>query len=299
MPIDKASFVRKLGDYIPDSPAVARIVDYQLGGDTPEGAVFEENVPFGKGGGRELLLNVYRRRDTSERRPGIVFIHGGGFVGGHPLMHLRHIQQLSMRGWVAATIQYRFVQEAPLPAALEDAKCAVRWMRAHHAELGLDPNRIAAGGASAGAYLASMVALTPGRFEGTGGWLGYPSHVSAAVLFYPPVDFRPAGAASKGMAMLFGGRSSDTALAEASPIANLHPDAPPILTLTGDADRLTPVGPIRAMHSELDRLGVSNTLRVFDNMPHAFDLAPEQWEACFETLLPFLDRHVGDPSGEG
>ena len=291
--IDKQSFFEKFRRYLPDTPDAERIIDYQLAGETPPGAVFEENVFYGRGGDRELLLNIYRRADTGERRPGIVFIHGGGFVAGHPLMHLRHIHQLALRGWVAATIQYRLVQQAPLPAALEDAKCAVRWMRANHAVLGLDPNRIAVGGASAGAYLAAMVALTPGRFEGTGGWHAFPSHVGAAVLFYPLVDMRGSGAARKAIAMLFGGDVSDQDLAEASPVTHLQPDAPPMVTLTGEIDRLTPVGPIRNMHAELDRLNVANRLEVFAGMPHAFDIMPERWQACFDIFSPFLERHVG------
>ncbi len=155
----------------------------------------------------------------------------------------------------------------------------------------MDPNCIAVGGASAGAYLALMVALTPGRFEGAGGWQAYPSHVRTAALFYPPVDFRGTGRARAAATMLFGGKMSDQDLADASPVAILHPDAPPVVTLTGGADRLTPVAPIRAMHDELDRLGVQNKLEVFADMPHAFDLFPDRWQACFDIFVPFLEQH--------
>src|SRR5207244_281730 len=110
---------------------------------------------------------LFAREDTNERAPAVVFVHGGGWAGGSPFMHLKHAAQLAADGYVAAAIWYRFVPEVPtIVGCLEDAKCAVRWMRANAESFGADPNRIAAAGGSAGGQLSAMLALTPGRYEG-------------------------------------------------------------------------------------------------------------------------------------
>src|SRR5438067_9426358 len=108
-------------------------------------------------------------------------------------MHVRHAHALASAGYVTASINYRLVPEATWPAALEDAKCAVRWMRANAAGLGVDTEKIVAVGDSAGGHLAAMVALTPGRFEGQGGNAQESSAVQGAVLLCPATDLRLGG----------------------------------------------------------------------------------------------------------
>jgi acetyl esterase/lipase len=147
---------------------------------------------------------------------------------------------------------YRLEDEAPWPAPIEDAKCAVRWLRHHASEIGGDPDRIIFAGDSAGAHLAVMTALTPGQNEGDGGWQDVSSEVSGSVLFYPPVDM-PSTAAC-GVAQGMGGRLSDyfgDQIEAVSPINNVHSACPPILTLTGSADVLTPEADIRRFHDVL------------------------------------------------
>ncbi len=264
---------------------------------TPDGAVYLPDVVYGTAGagGRPLTLHAYGRADASERAPGVVLIHGGGFHDGHPNMHIRHAAELAAHGYTAATISYRRVHEATWPAALEDAKCAVRWMRANHEQLGLDPERIAVAGGSAGGHLAAMVALTPGRFEGTGGHEHASSRVQAAVLFYPATDLNLPGAPSEVRTAMAAFLGADTAelFAEASPITHVHRDAPPILSITGDADALTTLPMIEAFHRELDVHDVPNRLEVRPGAIHAFDLVREQdWRYGSELMLSFLATHL-------
>src|SRR5690606_9232691 len=119
----------------------------------------------------------------------------------------------------------------PWPAALEDAKCAVRWMRASAAVLGLDADRLVVAGDSAGGHLAAMIALTPGRFEGIGGHASQPSVVSGAFCWYPVTDLRLPGVVDSPLPELtaqFLGPHAGAVVAEASPISWVHPGAPPI-----------------------------------------------------------------------
>jgi acetyl esterase/lipase len=261
----------------------------------PAGACPMETVVYGTAGagGRELTAQVYRRADASERRPGIVFVHGGGWSGGTPDFHLRHVRELAARGWVSATITYRLTPEAPWPACIEDVKCAVRWMRANADHLGVDPDRIVVAGGSAGGHLAAMAALTPGLLEGAGGHAVHSSAVAAAVLWFPPADLRACARADPfGRVAALLPDASDEDLLLASPIGHVSAAAPPILTFSGDLDVVTPLAPIEELHDELDAAGVTNELVVFEQRAHAFDFHPADWAVCFDHMCRFLDTHV-------
>lgn len=265
----------------------------------PPGFELEQNVAYGRAGaeGRELKLHVFRPLDTSVTRPAIVFVHGGGWAGGHPFFHLRHAHELAALGYTTATIGYRLCTEALWPAALEDTKCAIRWVRANHRELGVDPDRIAIAGGSAGGHLACMVALTPALFEGTGGHNDVSSEVAAAAVWYPMTDMDAPGNTCEEevdplVRSFLGSREPDV-VREASPITYARSGAPPILTMTGDEDPLTTVGMIRTFHDALDRSGVTNRLEIFEGRNHAFDFFPGDWELCFELLTEWFAEHLG------
>jgi len=253
----------------------------------PDGAVYEQDVVYGQGSGRDLTLDLYRRSEPSEQAPAVVFVHGGGWGGGDRWFHMRHCHSLAAAGYVTATIGYRLSGEAAWPASIEDAKCAVRWLRAHAEQLGADPERIAVAGGSAGGHLAALVTLTPGQQEGDGGWAETSSVVQAAVLWYPAVDLVatpwPAEMADY-LVGYFGDHQAD-----ASPVNHVHGAAPPILTITGSADTLTTLDLIRRFHDALSDAGVDNRLEVFDGRDHAFDLFPADWQQSYDLLKSFLD----------
>jgi acetyl esterase/lipase len=223
----------------------------------------------------------------------VLFVHGGGWSEGHPFAHIRRACLLAACGYVTATASYRLAPEAIWPAALEDVKCAVRWLRASSESIGLDPDRVAIAGDSAGGHLAAMVALTPGRFEGRGGQGGQPSGVQAAILFYPATDLRLSGEAAERALRFLGG--STRFVAEASPITYVTPASPPILTMTGAEDPIIPVSAVKAFHAALDEQGVPNELEVYERLGHGFDWHPAEWERSFARLCSFLQHHL--PAG--
>ncbi|MDG3007500.1 alpha/beta hydrolase [Paludisphaera mucosa] len=174
---------------------------------------------------------------ATDARPGIVFFFGGGWTNGDVKQFAEQAEHLARRGMVAARADYRVKsRQGVTPAAgVEDAKSAVRWLRAHAREQGVDPDRIAAAGGSAGGHLAACTALTPG-LDAAGEDLAVSSRPNALVLFNPVLRFT-------GAPELMRRIGDDAALGEAiSPSRHVGKDAPPALILFGTADRLAPMG---------------------------------------------------------
>ncbi len=184
------------------------------------GVQVRKAVPFAEGpapdGGEQLLLDLYRPPTrVPGPHPAMVWLHGGGFVTGHRSSMRPYAEAFARKGWVAVTIDYRLAEpngqdwfpaftltdpdlRAAATVAREDGQRAVRWLRARAAELGIDPQRIAVGGYSAGAIAALEVAYHPdptaavtGVIAIAGGALdpaAIPAGVPPALLFHGLLD---------------------------------------------------------------------------------------------------------------
>ncbi len=135
-----------------------------------------------KYGDRDLHVDIFRP-DDDKTYPALIMIHGGGWNSGDKSLQVPMAQQIAARGYVTIPVEYRLIPEAVYPAGLHDIKTAVRWARANAATYGIDPDRIAVSGCSAGAQLATLVGVTNGskRHEGKGGWKNVSSDVQAVV----------------------------------------------------------------------------------------------------------------------
>jgi acetyl esterase/lipase len=253
----------------------------------PPGATYQPNVDVGTPAPAALY-----RRTPGERAPAVVFVHGGGWMGGDRGYHYRHMWHLAARGYVTLNVEYRYHPAVHWRDSLADVKCAVRWLRTHAAQIGVDPDRIAIVGQSAGAHLAALTAATPGRLEGDGPWPDVSSSVRAAVLFYPPVDlpvvFGEWGNALAEVLIDY----FDHELELASPARHIAATHPPTLTLTGDADALISVPPVSAYHAALTAAGVRNELAIYPGARHGFDIFDGYWAQTTERFTAFLDREL-------
>ncbi|NIA13206.1 MAG: alpha/beta hydrolase fold domain-containing protein [Nitrospiraceae bacterium] len=263
----------------------------------PEGVVETKGIEYGKGGDKALLLDLYTLDNLDKPVPGLIFIHGGGWEKGERGDYKYYTVRYAKRGYVAATISYRLSHEAQFPSAVQDVKCAVRWMRANAEKLHVDPNRIALVGGSAGGHLAMMVGYTAGmpEFEGNGGHAGVSSAVQAVVNLYGPIDIMCEEGRGRSGVTKFLGTTYDkdpAVFAMASPVTYLSKDDPPTLVLHGTIDELVPIWQSDQLVEKLKELGVPVVYDRFEGWPHTMDLAIPvtrrvQWQMnrFFDTYL--------------
>jgi len=261
----------------------------------PDSIVCVEKRVYGQVGERELTLDYYHRRALpGVARPAIVFLHGGGWRGGSPRQFRRQAAYLALKyDFFAVSASYRLSDEAIFPAALRDAKCAVRWVRANAEQWNIDPEHIAVAGGSAGAHLAAMIAATDGvvGYEGDGGYADQSSRANAAVCFNGVYDLWPLVGHEVGGEVLhaFLGGTSDQVpqrYDEASPIKHLHAGMPPMLLLHGDADTTVSYEQALAMQEKLEELGVPVEVQIYPGRPHGWFNHPPH---CADTLLRMSD----------
>lgn len=120
-----------------------------------------ENLVYGKlPDGRELHLDIFQPKGKKKPAPTVLIIHGGGWISGSKENMIPMAQALAKKGFVAVTVEYRLGREAPYPAGVHDVKAAIRWLRAHAEDYGIDAEKVAAYGCSAGAHLASLLGTT-------------------------------------------------------------------------------------------------------------------------------------------
>lgn len=262
----------------------------------PEDVIEEKDIEYGKGGDKALLLDLYRPEKSDAPSPAMLFIHGGGWSGGARGDYKFYTAAFAEQGYVAATITYRLRQEAPFPAALQDAKCAVRWLRANAKKYNIDPDRIAVIGGSAGGHLSLMVAYSDDpAFEGTGGNPGQSSRVQAVINFYGVTDLTIPVYQTADTIVKFVGKSyaeAPEAYTAGSPLAHLTKDDPPTLTFHGTIDELVPVAQADALHAKLKDLGIPNYYDRVEGWPHTMDLARDINARCRYVILNFLKLHL-------
>jgi acetyl esterase/lipase len=236
-------------------------------------------------GETQLYLHIYQpaERQSKARLPAIVFFFGGGWRQGSPAQFVEHCKHLATRGMVAITAEYRVKSRhnvTPLEC-IADAKSAMRWVRAHAAELGIDADRIAAGGGSAGGHLAAAVA-TVREFDDKTDDLKVSPLPQALVLFNPALDLN-------GISGDFG--FGDKKLA-ASPLQNVRKGAPPTIIFHGTADTTVPFDQATRFCAELTKLGSRCEVKGYEGRTHGFFNYGRGNNEDFKTTLRAADEFL-------
>ncbi len=232
----------------------------------------------------------------SQRFPGVIIIHGGGWSGGdkRQLREVNISTNLARRGYVCMSINYLLADprgtDITWPRNLYDCKSAVRWLRRNAARFQVDPGHIGAIGGSAGGHLSAMLALT-GAKDGLDPQEPYGEFscgVQAAVDLYGPADLLN----WQDLSMLRKKRSeAPEAYIKASPLTYADKTDPPLLIFHGTADTIVPAQQSELLASALEKAGVPHQLVIVPGGVHGFHLEPKQQDLR-PLVLGFFDKYL-------
>lgn len=290
-------------------------------------------------GFRPLHLDLYQppRATGSARHPFVVYVHGGGWMSGQTRQSGAFsnwpdvLASLAARGYVVASVEYRLSSEARFPAAEQDVKSAIRWLRAHADSYGIDKSHGLVWGASAGGQLAALAAtscavaeLEPAAASTPTGQSPAPNLpaesdcVQAAITWYGVFDFStlaaqhgpnrvpPGGGANPAEERYLGCKVSECTsgiVASASPVTYIKHDSPPMLLIHGVADETVPVAQSQEMYDKLRAAGVATQLFLIPDIDHSFigktpQATAEASHAALARVFQFVDATLKGPRHE-
>jgi acetyl esterase/lipase len=250
------------------------------------------DVTYLTAGGIALKLDVYSPRGRTAPNPVVLYFHGGGWAGGSRDRAVLRLLPYLERGFTVVNATYRGGRVAPAPAAVEDCRCALKWLVANAAQHKLDVGRIVLTGDSAGSHLALM----SGLLDASAGFdrqcpEGAAPKVAAIVSWFGATDVSDlleGPNAQRFAADWLGGQPDRAALARRlSPLTYARAGAPPVLTVHGDADPVVPYAHATRLHAELTKQGVRNELVTVPGGGHG-GFAREQNERTYAAIRVFL-----------
>ncbi len=281
------------------SSSLASAQNPASGPKVPENVLFETGIEYAKPPGADPLhLNMARPKKSEGPLPAILCIHGGGFRAGKREGYDGLCIKLASEGFVAVTMTYRLAPKHKFPAAVEDSKAAVRWLRANATKYGIDPNRIGVTGGSAGGHLAQFLGVTADvrSFEGDGGNPDQSSKVNCVVNVYGPSDFTKSYGKSVDAAEvlpLFLGGNLQTALPahlRSSPLYWVTPNAAPTLCIHGTEDKYVAHEQAVWIVDRMKAAGVNADLLTLEGAGHGFK--GENAQKADKALLDFFRKHL-------
>jgi acetyl esterase/lipase len=259
------------------------------------------NVTYLTASNWDAKLDLFVTRTPEKPRPTLVFIHGGGWTGGTKEARDIGILPYLDMGMNVVNVEYRLARVAPAPAAVEDCRCALRFIIQHAKEYGIDVNRIVVSGDSAGGHLALTTGMLPAS-AGLDRLCPGPDNlkVAAIVNWYGISDVNELldGPNMKSYAVTWLGSAPDRdqIAKRVSPLTYVRAGLPPVLTIHGDADPTVPYTQSVRLHKALADAGVVNELMTIPGGKHGFDCCNlTQRTNAYTKIREFLTRvHVLD-----
>lgn len=255
------------------------------------------NVTYLTASGYEAKLDLYVGRASDQPRPTVIFIHGGGWVNGVKEGSVPSLLPWLAMGLNVVNVEYRLARIAHAPAAVEDCRCALRWVVRNAATYGIDTTRLVVTGQSAGGHLALMTGMLT---EAAGLDRQCPGvedlKVAAIVNWYGITDVNELleGEHMKPYAVTWLGSTPDreSIATRVSPLTYVRAGLPPIFTIHGDADPTVPYSHGVRLHQALDRAGVPNELMTTPGGKHGFACCTlTEREEAYARIRTFLTRH--------
>lgn len=223
----------------------------------------------------QLKLRIFTSQPSEKRpRPAVVFFFGGGWRAGSPSQFEPHCRYLASRGLLAATADYRVASRhgVTADACVEDAKSAVRWLRQNASQLSIDPDRICAGGGSAGGHIACCTAVIAG-LEAAGEDQSISSRPNALALFNPALMLAPLDGfdfefpADKAASLA---KRTGVPPVDISPVHHVKTNLPPTIIFHGEADTTVPIATVREYERRAVTKGNACQVIGYADAPHGF-----------------------------
>jgi acetyl esterase/lipase len=285
------------------SPAFAKPPSKTNVPQAPADVIFERDIRYREGHDRWLLNVIHPKQASSEPRPAIVLVHGGGWTGGDHYRFSKMGFMLAQRGYVVMLPTYRMIKDGPFPACLHDVKNSIRWLRANAQKYNVDPKRIGAYGNSAGGTLALTVALTAGdkELEGDGTHLDSSSELQAVVCSGAVGDMRHpnhskraaavyrnlAGALNRGIAE----SEVQAVMRRASPSSYIRKDVPPVLLIHGAKGTVVFIDSTDEFHKKMKSAGADIEYLRFEDGTHG--VTGQKARTTTPAMLKFFGKHLG------
>ena len=244
---------------------------------------------------QSLKLDVWYQHDVKTPGPTLVYIHGGGWVFGTKEGSVLQFLPFLEKGWTVVNVEYRMASSSPAPAAVEDTRCALRWVFRNAQQWHFDTSKIVLMGHSAGGHLSLITGMLP---DGTG--LDNQCYgteklsVAAIINWYGITDVNDLlkGENLKNYAVMWlGGQPNAEEVARrVSPLTYVRAGLPPILTIHGDKDDVVPYSHATRLREALDRVKVPNQLLTIAGGGHG-GFSRADYVKSYETIWAFLRRN--------
>jgi pectinesterase len=265
----------------------------------PRGIRAQTNLTYCTQGTHGLQLDVfYPKPKRRVLRPAVLIIHGGGWRSGDRSQHVPLAQQLAGKGFVAVTAEYRLSTEAPYPAAVQDLKAALRWMRAHARTYAIDTTRLAVWGFSAGGQLAALIGTTNNNPLYEAGC--YPNHSSSVqaivdvdgilAFIHPESGEGDDRKNTSAATYWFGSPKTEhpELWEQASALTHVSAQTPPFLFINSGVDRMH--AGRDDLRRQLTQYGIYSEVQQFPEAPHPFPLFNPWFAPTLQYTVDFLNK---------
>jgi acetyl esterase/lipase len=262
------------------------------------------NVTNAQASNFDLKHDLYLPKNRSRPKAPVNLFHGGRCVDGQKERNVLYLLPYLELGWAAINVEYRTARQAPAPAAVEDCRCALRWLTYHARDYGLDSSRFVLTGTSAGGHLSLMTGMLPANsvfdrqcpIEGNDRWNSatVPQPKVAAIVNWFGIgdvaDLVDGPNARNYAREWFGSMSNPEQLAkQLSPVNYVRAGLPPIITIHGELDDVAPYSHAVRLHAALDKAGVPNQLVTIKGRKHG-GFNREEMMQSYATIREFLRK---------
>ena len=260
---------------------------------------------------KDLKMDILRPL-SDHALPAVIYIPGGAFLQSNRTNNLQNRLRIAEAGFIVASIEYRTSPLSAFPAPIQDVKSAIRYLKAKSEHFGIQPDKIAVWGESAGGYLATFAGATNGiSYFDKGYFLDSSSHIAAVIDCFAVSDlskidetyskqmreihYSPTLPEAEMLESVSPGADKDethdpVTLDKANPLNYITSKTPPFLIMHGDKDHIVPIDDSKKLHAKLQEKGIESSFYIIDNAEHAGII----WEqpTVVQILIDFLNSHL-------